>query len=299
MTSKLSESTSRRSIPGPSSPAAALQSGFSPELSLPAKWLKVDLHLHSAEDLCDAVDYSALELLDLAHAQGFGALAITHHQVVFHPPEVQARARELGLLLIPGAELRIEKADVVVLNLTAEEAADVHTFDDLRRLRARRGASLLVFAPHPFYVLGGSIGRRRLETNLDCFDAIEVCHFHVPLLDPNARAVRFARQHGKRLLATSDCHRRAFFGQSYSWVEIAGETEVELSAEALFAGVFAGRLRLVTPNHTPARLLAVLVFLFFLHPLLKRLPAGQAKARRRRERQRAWARRRREQTAVS
>lgn len=259
---------------------------------LSRRWVKADLHLHTAADLCDAVNYTAQELLEHAHALGFQALAITHHEEVFFPPDLRERARELGLLLIPGAELRVEGADVVALNLNPGEAAGVRTFDDLRRLRARRGAGVLTFAPHPFYIMGGSIGRRRLETHLDCFDAIELCHFHVPLLDPNAPAKRLACEHGKPLLATSDCHRREFFGQNYSWIEIIGdpgELEVEITAERLLAGICAGRIRRVAPTGGPRRLLALLWFLFVLHPLLKRLPQGRQRARLRRERERVRA----------
>lgn len=271
-------------ISAPLSPTPSASSAAAPR-----RWVKADLHLHSSEDLRDAVDFSGRELLEHAHALGFHALAFTHHEEVFFPEDLRERARELGILLVPGAELRVEGADVVALNLSAEDAAGVRTFGDLRRLRAGRGAGLLTFAPHPFYVMGGSIGGRRLEREVDCFDALELCHFHVPLLDPNARARRVARKHGKPLLATSDCHRRAFFGQNFSWVEIVGDPgqdEVELTPERLLDGIRAGRIRPVDPTGGPRRLLALLWFLFVLHPLLKRLPAGRERARRRRERER-------------
>lgn len=244
-------------------------------------WIKADFHLHTAEDVHDAVDYTALELIEHAHQLGFGALAITLHDRVFSDPEVTARARELGILLIPGGELRIEGADVVVLNISAEEAAGVRTFADLRRLRAGRGASLLTFAPHPFYGLGGSIGAR-IEEVADCFDALEYCHFHVPLLNPNARAERFARRAGKPLLATSDAHRRVFFGEHYSRLGLAEATP---GVEGVFAAIRAGRIRRVCPTGGLSRLCALLFFLFVGHPLLKWLrrcgarPAGTDRPR--------------------
>lgn len=242
-------------------------------------WIKADLHLHTAEDELDAVDYTALELVEHAHELEFGALAITLHDRVFNDPQVTARAEERGILLIPGAELRIEGADVVLLNLTADEAAGVRSFADLRRLRARRGDSLLVFAPHPFYGISGSIGARIAEV-ADCFDAIEFCHFHVPLLNPNARAARFARRTGKPLLATSDAHRRVFFGEHYSLLGLEGRAP---NVEAVFAAIRAGRIERVSPTGGIPRLLALLFFLFVLHPLLKRLlrrPASEEVRRR-------------------
>ena len=47
--------------------------------------------------------------------------------------------QELGILLIPAAELRIEGADVVCSNITAKRRQACASFEDLRRLRARRG----------------------------------------------------------------------------------------------------------------------------------------------------------------
>jgi hypothetical protein len=112
----------------------------------------------------------------------------------------------MGILLIPAVEVRLLGADVIVLNVTAEEIAQVKNFDDLRRLRARRGNSIFTVAPHPFYVFGGSIGSR-LFAEIDCFDAIEFCHFHIGPFNPNRRAQRVATRFGKPMIATSDAHR--------------------------------------------------------------------------------------------
>src|SRR6059058_4601017 len=137
------------------------------------EWIKVDLHIHTLDDPKDAVDYSAHQLLERARALGFRVLAITLHDAVFDRPEVFADAAAMGILLIPAAEMRLEGADVILLNIAAEEAASLRTFDDLAALRVRRGPSLFTIAPHPFYVLGGSIGERLVE-RIDCFDAIEL-----------------------------------------------------------------------------------------------------------------------------
>src|SRR5213593_3927824 len=122
------------------------------------EWVKVDLHIHTLDDPKDAVDYSAHELLERARALGFRVLAITLHDAVFDRKEVFADAAAMGILLIPAAEVRLLGADVIVLNVTAEEVEQLKNFDDLRRLRARRGNSIFTIAPHPFYIFGGSIG---------------------------------------------------------------------------------------------------------------------------------------------
>src|SRR2546423_13562981 len=122
-----------------------------------ANWIKIDLHIHTLDDPLDALDYSAHELLDRAVTLGFRVLAITLHDAVFDRAEVFADAARMGILLIPAAEVRLEGADVILLNVGAEEIASLRTLDDLEQLRARRGDSLFTIAPHPFYVLGGSI----------------------------------------------------------------------------------------------------------------------------------------------
>lgn len=239
------------------------------------RWLRADLHLHTAEDPCDVVDPGAAELLEVAAARGFHVLAVTLHGTVLDRPELAARARELGILLVPAAELRVDGADVVVLNLTAEEAAATRTFADLRRLREHRGESLFVFAPHPFYPGGCCLGRTRLEANRDCFDAVELCHLPVPLppaWNPNAAAARFARRHGLPLVATSDAHYAGGFGAHFSLVGVAAEgDDSPTDAAALFRALRAGHVRPVRLAGGAAfrHLLTVLWFLFVRHPWRK------------------------------
>src|SRR3954462_14461324 len=133
------------------------------------EWIKIDLHIHTLDDPKDALDYSAHELLERARTLGFRVLAITLHDAVFDRAEVFADAVRMGILLIPAAEMRLEGADVILLNVTAEEIVSLRTLDDLEKLRARRGPSLFTIAPHPFYVLGGSMGEKLLE-RIDLFD---------------------------------------------------------------------------------------------------------------------------------
>jgi len=167
----------------------------------------------------------------------------------------------MGILLIPAAEMRLCGADVIVLNVTSEEVAQLRNFDDLRRLRAQRGRSIFTIAPHPFYVLGGSIGAR-LFTEIDCFDAIELCHFHIGLFNPNWRAKRVARRFGKPLIATSDAHRLYAFGQHYTSIPMPPA----LTGENVFAALRNGPLRLTSPPCSFGDLLSSIYFVFLKHP---------------------------------
>src|ERR671923_1589949 len=109
-------------------------------------WIKIDLHIHTLDDPKDAVDFSAHQLLERARSLGFRVLAITLHDAVFDRKEVFADAAAMGILLIPAAEMRLCGADVIALNVTGEEVADLKNFDDLRRLRAERGNSMFTIA---------------------------------------------------------------------------------------------------------------------------------------------------------
>src|SRR5207237_6893055 len=148
-----------------------------------------------------------------------------------------------GILLIPAAEVRLKGADIILLNVSAAEIAGLKTFDDVRQLRARRGLSIFTFAPHPFFVLGGSIGERLL-TEIDCFDAIELCHFHKGLFDLNRRAIKVAGQFNKPLIATSDAHQLHAFGRHYTSIP----RPPTLTVEKVFAALRGGPRRVVSPS---------------------------------------------------
>jgi predicted metal-dependent phosphoesterase TrpH len=250
-------------------------------------WIKVDLHIHTLDDPKDVVDYSAHQLLERAKALGFRVLAITLHDAVFDREEVFADAAAMGILLIRAAEVRIQGADVIILNVGADEIVDLKNFDDLRALRARRGNSIFTFAPHPFYVLGGSIGPRLVE-EIDCFDAIEICHFHKGWLNPNRRAAEVAARFGKPLIATSDAHRLHAFGRHYTSIPASVVAAVPsrgsitharegtrrytgLTPENVFAALRHGPLRLTSPAASIVDLCSAIYWIFLAHPFKRKM----------------------------
>ena len=234
------------------------------------EWIKIDLHIHTLDDPKDAVDFSAHQLLERARSFGFRVLAITLHDAVFDRKEVFADAAAMGILLIPAVEVRLLGADVIVLNVTAEEIAQLRNFDDLRRLRAHRGNSIFTIVPHPFYVVGGSIGSR-LFAEIDCFDAIEYCHFHFGPFNPNRRAQRVATRFGKPMIATSDAHRLHAFGRHYTSMRMPPA----LTVENVFGGLRSGPLRLTSPPSSLKEFVSAIHFVFLKHPFrVRRKMAG-------------------------
>lgn len=228
-------------------------------------WIKVDLHIHTLDDPKDVIDYSAHQLLEKAQSLGFGILAITLHDAVFERTEVFDAARAMGILLIPAAEMRIEGADIILLNVTSDEVSELKTFADVRDLRARRGTSIFTIAPHPFYVLGGSIGARLID-EIDCFDAIELCHFHKGPVNPNWRAARVARKFGKPLIATSDAHRLHAFGKHYTSMLRPDF----LTIENVFPALRSGPLELTSPPASLRELANAVYWIFLAHPFRRR-----------------------------
>ena len=233
--------------------------------SMEEGWIKIDLHIHTLDDPLDALDYSAHELLERARALGFRVLAITLHDAVFDRAEVFADAARMGILLIPAAEVRLEGADVILLNVSAAEIESLRTLDDLAALRAKRGPSLFTIAPHPFYVLGGSIGERLVE-RIELFDAIELCHFWNRLFNPNRRAIEIAEQFAKPLIATSDAHQLHAFGRNYTAVPEPDELSVEKVIDALRRGPLA----LTNPPCSWIDLIGTIYFVFVVHPWRRR-----------------------------
>ena len=78
--------------------------------------LKVDFHLHTADDPLDRVGHTARELILKAEDEGFDVISVTNHDRLTFSPDLFDFARERGLLLIPGIEMTVEGRHVLVLN---------------------------------------------------------------------------------------------------------------------------------------------------------------------------------------
>jgi predicted metal-dependent phosphoesterase TrpH len=195
--------------------------------------LKIELHTHTADDPIDAIPYTTFELIDRAATLGYDALAITLHERQLDLRRFAPYAEERGLLLIPGVERTIEGRHVLLLNYV-RGAADVRTFADLARLRAR--APGLVVAPHPFFPASVCLGAD-LERHADLFDAVERNAMFIRGVDFNRAAERFAARHGKPVVGNCDVHRLAQLGSTYSLVD------AERDPDAICAAIAAGRVR--------------------------------------------------------
>jgi predicted metal-dependent phosphoesterase TrpH len=210
--------------------------------------LKIDLHLHTAEDPVDPITHDAWSLVDRAADQGYGALAITLHDRQLSDPGLREYARDRGVVLLPGIEKTVSGKHVLLINFPAA-AEQVETFADLAALKRRSGG--LVVAPHPFFPAASCVGSR-LEEDPDLFDAVEWSWFWTRGLNFNARAARWAAARGKPLIGNSDLHDLRQLGRTYSIVDAAPEPG------AICEAIRRGRVALRTEPVSPLGLARVL-----------------------------------------
>jgi hypothetical protein len=105
-----------------------------------------------------------------------------------------------------------------------------------------------------------------LLAEIDCFDGIELCHFHKGLFNPNRRAARVASRFGKPMIATSDAHRLHAFGRHYTSIP----TPHQLNIENVLSSLRAGELRLTSPSCSFVDLVSAFYFVLLAHPVRRR-----------------------------
>jgi predicted metal-dependent phosphoesterase TrpH len=198
--------------------------------------LKVDLHIHTADDPVDRIPYSTFDVIDRAAALEYDALAITLHEYQIDLLRFAGYAADRGLALIPGVERTIEGRHVLLLNFS-RATERVRTFADLAWLKGRERG--LVVAPHPFFPAPASL-RGALERHADLFDAVERNAMFVRGVDFNRRAERWAARHRKPVVGNGDVHRLTQLGTTYSLVDAPPR------ADAICDAIRSGRVRVVS-----------------------------------------------------
>ena len=196
--------------------------------------LKVDLHLHTAEDPLHTIEYTAKELISKAADEGFDVLAITNHHCITFNRSLASYARERGILLIPGVEITIRNRHILLLN--PPHGRIPANFSSLSNLR---NPETLIIAPHPYFPNPHSLNGLLLK-HLKLFDAIEYCHFYSPRINFNHLALRVSRCHGLPLIGNSDAHFPDQFGTTYSLIH------AEKDPSSIFAAIRKGKLEVMT-----------------------------------------------------
>jgi predicted metal-dependent phosphoesterase TrpH len=194
--------------------------------------IKVDLHIHTADDPVDAIPYSSADLIDRAAALGYGALAITLHERQLESPALADYAAARGVVLIPGIERTIDGKHVLLINFS-RRTEEVRTFRDLARLKAREAG--LVVAPHAYYPAASCL-RGALDRHADLFDAVEYNAMFTRSLNFNRPAEAWAARLGKPMVGNGDVHRLRQLGTTWSLVDVAPGADAGAICEAIAAG---------------------------------------------------------------
>lgn len=203
--------------------------------------IKINLHFHTNDDPIERafIRYDAFAAIDEAAKQGFGAIAITLHNIFHFTSELAEYAQKKGVLLIPGIEKTIEGAHVLIINAT-KEAEQVKTFHDLAVYRASHPECFIV-APHPYYYGNISL-KEKLDEYHHLFDAVEQSWFYRGLMDRNKQAAQAAKKYNLPVVATSDTHALHRINYSYAAVNAESKT-IDSILVALRAGNFENASR--------------------------------------------------------
>ncbi len=200
------------------------------------RWLKAELHTHCNLDPEDywMCRYSPEQLILRAAQLGYEVLSITCHNTDIWTDDLSDFARNLGLILIPGMEVDIERTrHILVYNFNTGP----ENLNTIEKIRDRSREDTLVIAPHAFFPTPSCLGRL-LGKNLDVFDAIEFSGFHVRGLDFNRRSVNLARKAGKPLIACADIHFLWQLDRTFTWIY------AEPNPQAVLNSIKQGSLRI-------------------------------------------------------
>ena len=180
------------------------------------RWLKAELHSHCNLDPADYrfINYSPEVLVAEAARLGYEVLAITCHNLDIWSRELAEYAGSLGITLIPGMEVTVEKRYHTLVYNFRTGSENLDRFDKIRGLATE---DTLVIAPHPFFPARTCL-RGQLARNLDVYDAVESSGFYLSWADFNGPAVRLARKHGKPVVGNGDVHCLWQLGKTFTWI---------------------------------------------------------------------------------
>lgn len=192
------------------------------------RWLKAEMHAHCSLDPkdYDICRFSPEQLIRESARQRFEILSITCHDSNIWTDSLCSYARSLGITLIPGMEISVEKTRHV---LVYNSDKSPETLGTLEKIRLHSSEDSLIVAPHPFFP-GSSCLRRHLEKNIDLFDAVEYSGFVVPGLNFNRKSLKLARKTGKPLLGFGDIHYLWQLGKTFTWIYAEPDIHSILSA---------------------------------------------------------------------
>jgi predicted metal-dependent phosphoesterase TrpH len=170
-------------------------------------WVRVDCHLHTVAsgDAVTTLD----ELAERAAAERIDVIAITDHNET--RAAMEAAVTWTGpVRVIVGEEIRTQAGEIIGLFLTERIPYVLPVSDAVARIRAQGG---LVYLPHPFDPLRGSVGdAASWLCEAGMADIVEVFNAKIADQELNQRAADLAARCGVPGGAGSDAHDPAGVG---------------------------------------------------------------------------------------
>src|SRR3989344_1005097 len=191
--------------------------------------LKADLHIHTFEDPCHRILYTAKAMIKYKAKLGFKVLAVTNHNSIYFNNELDDYAKKLGVILFPGMEALIGGKEVLIINADQRKLKYWKSGPEFRRvyksiypslgvLENFRNEGMVIGAPHPFYPGSNCLGEELIK-NIRNFDFVEHCHFYTAYFNKNKQAAIIARKFNKTLIANTDAHNWFQLGlKNYSYI---------------------------------------------------------------------------------
>lgn len=183
--------------------------GSRPACELPHGWVRVDCHLHTVAsgDAVTTLD----QLAERVAAARLDVVCITDHNVT--SAAVQAASRGIGARVIVGEEIRTANGEVIGLFLAERIPYVLPLGEVVRRIRGQGG---LVYAPHPFDPMRGSLGESAASLCAEgLLDVVEVFNAKIADQALNEQAAALAARYGLPGGAGSDAHDPAGVGAAY------------------------------------------------------------------------------------
>jgi len=167
--------------------------------------MNLDLHVHS---MYSYDGYLRPEhLIKIARKRHLDGIAVTDHNTVKGGLRTRAIAPE-GFTVIPGAEIKTEKGEVIGLFVAEEIRSRI--FEDVRQEILDQGGAVVL--PHPY-----RNKKYNPESLIGSVDIVEAVNARTsgPL---NEKARILARKYSKPIIGGSDAHNRLEIGRVYTMI---------------------------------------------------------------------------------
>jgi len=192
---------------------------------------KIDMHVHTkySGDAANEIK----DIINQAKKSGLSGIAITDHDTMKGAFEALKEAKNSGISIIAGCEIKTSERGEILGYFLNEEIKSKNTLDVIDELRAQ---DAFISIPHPFDMF-----RRRTKITKELAEkvhAVEVFNSRCILSYFNEKALDAAEKYNLSLTAGSDAHEISSIGKAGVFADSLTEEELrkELFSNSSFFG---------------------------------------------------------------